>query len=55
MATVSRKTKPTPRQARDVRHKRLIRRAEITSAVTPGSLEIVLATRNPGKVREFLE
>lgn len=55
MATVSRKTKPTPRQARDVRHKRLIRRAEITIAVTPGSLEIVLATRNPGKVREFLE
>jgi len=31
------------------------RTARVSAPVAPGFLEIVLATRNPGKVREFLE
>ena len=55
MAAVSRRTKRNPRRAPGPRHKRSARRAESTIPVTPGVLEVVLATRNPGKVREFLE
>jgi len=55
MAAISRKTRPSPRRPRAGRHSRPARRPAAAVAAAPGILEIVLATRNPGKVREFLE
>lgn len=43
-----------PRRAR-VRPRVSSRAAAVTTPAAPGLLEVVLATRNPGKVREFLE
>jgi len=36
-------------------HARTARKASVAIRVVPGFLEIVLATRNQGKVREFVE
>ena len=58
MARSSRLRKTPRRSDRPVRRAHPTARprpAAVTIPVTPGYLEIVLATRNPGKVREFLE
>lgn len=55
MAAVARRPKRSARRAAASRPKRPGRRGGIAIPVAPGFLEIVLATRNPGKVREFLE
>ena len=55
MAAVGRRPKRRAPRAARPRLTQISRRAEIRIPVTPGFLEVVLATRNPGKVREFLE
>jgi XTP/dITP diphosphohydrolase len=44
-----------PRRTSTVRQRKSERPAAITIPVSPGVLEVVLATRNTGKVREFLD
>src|SRR2546425_185800 len=55
MAKTSRRVRSRPTRTRRSRPSRLRARPAAQSAPPSGALEVVLATRNPGKVRELLD
>ncbi len=55
MARTSRRVRPRPTRHRRSRPPRLRARPAAPPAPPSGALEVVLATRNPGKVRELLD
>src|SRR3989441_9849069 len=55
MARTSRRVRPRPTRTRRSRPSRIRARPAAQPAPPSGALEVVLATRNPGKVRELLD